>query len=118
MAVPVNTNLFAGRPHNFFDGKFHEVERAIRSSVANRVAEHDGARTISNGGRVEAFHGFGVGANRVLGNIHRRKPILDREPDGFFRRALEVIDGPVFHEAANRAGAEERCGFNGDAHAL
>src|SRR2546430_14782208 len=62
VAVPVNTNLFAGRPHNFFDGKFHEVERAIRSSVANRVAEHDGARTISNGGRVKAFHGFGVRA--------------------------------------------------------
>ena len=44
--------------------------------------------------------------------------VIDCELHGFLGGAFEMIDGPVFDEAANRAGAEEGSGFDGDADAL
>ncbi len=44
--------------------------------------------------------------------------MVDGELHGFFGGALEMIDGPVFHEASNGAGAEEGGGFDGDSHSL
>ena len=44
--------------------------------------------------------------------------VFDGELHGFFRGAFEVIDGPIFDEAADGAGAEECRGFDGDADAL
>src|SRR6267378_1618258 len=43
---------------------------------------------------------------------------VDGKLDGFFGGALKVVDGPVFDQAADRAGAEEGGGFDGDSHAL
>ena len=44
------------------------------------------------------------------------KPGGGGELHGFFGGALKMIDGPIFDEAANRAGAEKRGGFERHAH--
>src|SRR6266436_10136016 len=49
MAVPIHANLFAGGFHHLVDGKLDEIECAARCSVADRVAQNDGARPASNG---------------------------------------------------------------------
>ena len=86
--------------------------------MSHSVAKDDGACAVSNGGRVQPLNGIGIGSNGVFGDVHGRKTVLDRELHCFFGGALEVLDRPVFHEAADRAATEKRCGFNGDAHGL
>jgi len=86
--------------------------------VTDGVAEDDGAGAAADCGRIEALDGVGVGADGVFGYIHRREIVVDGELDGFFGGALEVIDGPVFHQATDGAGAEEGGGFDGDSYAL
>src|SRR4029077_7687921 len=104
--------------HDLVDREFNQVVGALRSGVANGVAQHDGAGAAADGGGVEALDGSGVGPDGVFGDVHRGQVVLDGEPDGFLRGALEMIDSPVFDEAANRAGAEESGSFDGDADAL
>ncbi len=116
--MPIDANLLARRFHDFFDGKFHQVERAIWRGVADGVAQNNRARAVSNGRRVQSLHGARIGANSVFRDVHGRKPVLDRELHRFFSGAFEVINRPVFHEAANWAGAKERCRFNRHAYAL
>src|SRR5216683_2754481 len=116
--MPIDADLFAGGFYDFVDGELYEVEGAVGCGVAHGVAEYDGARAVSNGGGVKAFDGAGIGADGVLGNVHRRESVLDGELDRFFRGALEVIDGPIFHQAADRAAAQKRRRFDGDPGAL
>ncbi len=116
--MPVDANFFAGRLHHLVDDKLNEIKRAVGGGVADGVAENDGARAVSNGRRVQPLDGIRIGSNRVFRDVHGRKPVLHREPHGFFGGALEMINRPVFHEAADRAGSEERCCFNGNAHHL
>ncbi len=118
MAVPINANFFTGRFHHFVDGEFHKVERAIRRGVSDGVAENDGACAVSNGGCIQPLHSVRIRANGVFRYVHGRKTVFDSELDRFFSGALEVINGPVFDQAADRTGAEKRCGFNGDANPL
>ena len=86
--------------------------------MADGVAQNDGASAGADGCRVERNDGRRVGANGVLGNVHDGEPRCDGEGDSIFGDALKMIDGPILHEAANRAGAEKCGGFNGDANAL
>jgi len=118
MAVPIHANLFAGGFHHLVDGKLDEIECAARCSVADRVAQNDGARPASNGCGIEPFDGFAVRAHGVFRDVHGRQAVLDGERDGFFGGALEVVDGPVLDQAADRTRTEKRRGFDGDAHAL
>ena len=67
---------------------------------------------------VEPLHGFGIGAHGVFGDVHGRQAVGHGKLDGFFRGALEVVDAPVFDQAANGAGTEKRGGFNGNSDAL
>src|ERR1700722_668226 len=118
VSVPVDANVLAAGLDDFVDGKFDEVVGALRRGVTDGIAKNNGARTVVDSGRVETLYRFPVGANRVFGDEHRRQVVFDDELDGFFGGALEVIDGPVFDEAADRAGTEECRGFDGDADAL
>jgi len=86
--------------------------------VADGVAEHDGAGAAADGSGVQTLDGGRIGANGVFGDIHGGKIVFDGELDGFFRGALQMIHGPIFHQAANRAGAEKGGGFNGNAYTL
>ena len=44
--------------------------------------------------------------------------MLDRELHRFFGGALEMIDGPVFHQPPNGARSQKRRGFNRHSNAL
>ena len=79
--------------------------------MADRVAKNDGASSGTNRGRIQRDHGGRVGANGVFGDVHDRQARRRGEFHGFFGGALEVIDGPVFDQAANRAGTEKCGGF-------
>ncbi len=46
------------------------------------------------------------------------RPCSTANLHGFFCGALEVIDGPVFDQAADGAGAEKGGGFESDSDAL
>ena len=118
MTVPIHADFFAGRSHHLIDSELHEVERPTWRGVADRVAENDGARTVSNGRRIQPLDGIGIGAHRVFRDVHGRKTVLDREPYRLFGGPLEVLDRPVFHQAPDRTGAKKRCRFNGHAHHL
>src|SRR4029077_18482722 len=118
VAVPIDADFFAAGLHNFFDGEFNQVVRALRRGVADGVAQNDRARTAADGGGVEALDGGGIGADGVFGDVHRGEVVIDSELDGFFGGALEMVDRPIFDEATNGAGAEEGGGFDGDAYAL
>src|SRR5271154_6600363 len=67
---------------------------------------------------VETLYRSGVGARGVFGDVHRGEIVGYGEADGFFRGAAKIVDGPIFDEAADGAGAEKRGGFDGDADAL
>ena len=86
--------------------------------MADGVAQDDGARAAANRGGVKPLDGIRIGANGVFGDVHGRQVVFDGKLDGVFGGALEMIDGPVFDQAANRTGAEECCGFDGDADSL
>src|ERR1700730_7321436 len=118
VTVPIDADFFAAGSYNFVDGKFYEVVGALRRGVADCVTKDDGAGAAPDGGGVEALDRGGIGADGVFGDVHRGEVVLDGELHGFFGGALEVIDGPVFDEAANGTGAEEGGGFDGDADAL
>src|SRR5260370_5529836 len=118
MTVPIDSNFCAAGLHDFVDGELYEVVRTLRGGVADRVTKHDGTGAAADGGGIEALHRFGVGANGIFGDVHRRKIVVDGELHGFFGGALEMIDGPVFHEASNGAGAEKGGGFDGDSDSL
>ena len=118
VAVPIDANFFAAGLDDFADDKLNEVVRALGRGVADRVAEDDGVRAVLYGSGVETFDGVGVGANRVFRNVHAREIVRDGEFYGVFGGAEEMVDGPIFHDAANRAGAEEGGGFDGDSGAL
>src|SRR5260370_33318252 len=118
MTVPVNADFFAAGLYDFLDGEFDEIGRAVRGRVAPGITEDDGAGTAADGGGVEALNGFGVRANGVFGDVHRGQAVVDGVLHGFLRSAFEMLDGPVFDEAANRAGTDKRGRFNGDADAL
>src|SRR5260370_19225042 len=118
MTVPVDTNVFAARFYDFLDGEFDEIVRALRGSVAHGIKEDDGAGTGADGGCVEALNGFGVRANGVFGDVHRGQAVVHGVLHGFLGGAFEMLDGPVFDEAANGAGTEKRGRFDGDADAL
>ena len=118
VTVPVDANLFAAGFDDFIDGKFDEIVSALRSSMADGVAKDDGARAAANRGGVEALDRVGIGANGVFGDVHRGQIVVDGKLHGFFGGAFEMIDGPVFDEAADRTGAEESGGFDGDADSL
>src|SRR5258708_2473714 len=96
VAVPVYTDFFAAVLHDFVDGKFYEVIRALRSGMADGVAEDNRTGSAADGGSVEALHGFGIGADRVFGDEHGGEIVVDRELNGLFRGALEMVDRPVF----------------------
>ena len=112
VAVPIDANFFAGWLHDFFDCKFHQIVGAARRGVADGVAQHDGARAGANCGGVQRDHSDGVGANRVFGDVHHGKTGGDGEFHGVFGGALEMIHGPIFDQAANRARAEKRGRFD------
>src|SRR5690242_14805153 len=118
VAVPVHANFFSAGPDDFADDELHEVVSTLRYTVADGVAEDDGARSVANGGGVEAFDGAGIGANGVFGDVHRGEAVLDGKLDGVFRGAFEVVNSPIFDEAANGAGTEKCCGFDGNPSAL
>src|SRR6266478_5392421 len=116
--MPVDANFFAGGFHDFVDGEFHEVECAVGSGVADGVAKNDGACAVSNGGRIQTLHSIGIGSNGVFRDVHGRKAVFDGELYRFLCGALEVINRPIFHEAANGTGTEKSRGFDGDARVL
>jgi len=116
--VPVDADFLAGWLHDFFDGEFHEIVRAVGSGVADGVAKDDGTGAAANSAGIEAFHGRGVSAHGVFGDVHGRQTVVDGELDGFFGGAFEVIHGPILDEAADGTGAQKRRGLEGDAHAL
>ena len=118
MTVPIHANLLAGGFHDFVNRKFDEIVCTIRRGVTDRIAQNDSARPASNGRGIEPFDRFAVRAHSVFGDVHGWQAVFDGKLDGFFRGALEMVDGPVLDQAANRAGAKKRRGFNGDAHAL
>ena len=115
VAVPIDADFFAGWLDDFFDTKFYQIVGAARGGVADGVAENRGARAGTNCGGVQRVHCCRVGANRVFGDVHHRQACGDGEFDGFFGGALQMIDGPIFYQAANRAGAEKSGGFDGAA---
>ena len=86
--------------------------------MADGVAENQRFGAAVDGRIVQAFYRGGIRARGVFGDVHRRQIVRDRKAHGFFGGATEIVDGPVFHEAANGAGAEEGGGFDGDAYAL
>src|SRR5271170_304201 len=118
VAVPVHADFFTAVFHNVVNYEFHEVESTFRSGVTDRVAENDGTRAAADRGGIETLNGLGIGADGVFRDVHRRKAVGDGELDSFFGGALEMVDGPVFNQAANRAGTEERGGFDGNPDAL
>src|SRR5258708_26223610 len=118
MTVPVDANFCAAGLYDFLDGEFDEIVRALRGSVAHGITEDDGAGAAADGGGVEALNGFGVRANGVFGDVHRRKAVVDGVLHGFLGGAFEMLNAPVFDEAANGAGTEKRGRFDGDADAL
>ena len=73
--------------------------------MADGVAEHHGAGAGADRGGVQRDYCGGVGADRVFGDVHHWEAGGGGEFYGVFGGALEVIDGPVFDEAADRAGA-------------
>src|SRR5215471_16315457 len=112
--MPIDTNFFARRFHNFQDGELDEIERALGSGVAHCVAQNDGARSTSNRGRVQTLHGVRVCSSGIFRHIHRRKVMLDSELYGLFRGAFEMIDRPILDQSANWAGTEKGGSFNGE----
>src|SRR2546428_14052203 len=118
MTMPTNGNFFTRRFPDYVDGELYKVKRRIRRGMANSIAEPNGARAVSNGRRVQPLHRVGIGANGVFRDVHGRKPVLDRELHRFLSSAFEVIDSPVFHEAADRARAEKCRGFDRNAYTL
>src|SRR5579859_1085003 len=118
VAVPVHTDFLAAGLDDFFDDKFHQVVSAIRNGMANCVTQHDGAGATSNRSVIKSFHGLWVGTDRVFRYIHAREAFIDSELNGALRRALEMLHGPVFNEATNRARTKERGRLNSHAYTL
>ena len=118
VSVPIDADFFTRGLHDFIAEKLNERISAHRRGVAHGVAKDRRFRPAINRGAIEALHGFGVGANRVLGDVHDRQSLRDGELDGVFRCAREMIHGPIFDEAANRAAAEKCRGFDGNPRLL
>jgi len=118
VAMPVDPNLFARGLHDFFDGEFHQVVGAARRGMADRIAQDDCARPRTDRCRIERDDRGRIGANRVFRHVHDRQARVGGEAHGFVRGALQVIDGPILDEAADRARTEKHRGFDRPAHAL
>ena len=84
VTVPIHANFFAGRLHDFCDYEIHQIVGAARGGVADRVAQNDGARPGTNRGGIKVIDRRGIGANRVLGDVHHRQPGGGSEFHGFF----------------------------------
>jgi len=92
-----------------------EVERAIGSGVPT-VSQRTMALAPFDRRRVAVHAVSGIRSTRVFGDVHGRKPFSPAELHCFFGGALEVLDRPSLHEAADWARAapptKERCSFN------
>lgn len=100
------------------DDKFDQIEGAFRSRVTNCVTQDDGTSPATDRSCIEPLNSFGIGPDGVFGHVHRRKAVRDGELHSIFRGAFKVVDGPIFDEASDGAGAQERRSFNRDSNTL
>ncbi len=81
--------------------------------TVSAMQTRDGAG--ANRRRVERAQRVGIGARRVLGHVHDRQPLADRERDRLLGQLQQLIERPALGVLPQRARPDERAAL--DRHA-
>src|SRR6266404_4672161 len=76
MSVPIQSDFPTLFLNNAFYEPYHRT-RAIRSRVADCVADANGLRATTNGCRVKCPNDVRVSSRRILGHVHNRNAFTD-----------------------------------------
>ena len=114
VTVPVDLHVFASGDDEIA-GPVDEIGDAVRSHVADRVAQDQSTTAQGDGVAKQPVEGLWRRAGCVLGDKRDVETVFDGERDGLVGGPQQAIHVPVLGEHADRAGAQERVGADGHA---
>ena len=92
--VPVEPDRLAALAHHL-EREAHQVRGPTRRGVPHGVAQAEPLRAAPDRGQEQLAQRRGMGAHRVLGDVHDRQPVRDREPDGLLGVLEHHLERPV-----------------------
>ena len=115
--VPVDADVDVQVGNDRFDER-HECRGPVRRGVADRVRHAHPGRPGADRGREQRPQRIGIGARRVLGDVHHREALLHREGHGVLGALLQKVEAPSLRVLPDRAGADEGAALDRHAGAL
>ena len=103
VAVPVDADIGAAVSAITCAANCTTARRARRRRVADRVGNADALRAGVDRALVDRAQRLGIGARRVLGDVHHLEAFLHRERDRFFGVAQQPVERPALGVLADRA---------------
>src|SRR5207245_10313597 len=116
IAVTVSIDLYVSAPYAFILYESYQRLDAIRCRMSDRIRQTDPCGAAVDRRAVQRLQGLGPRPGRVFGDVHDRQAVLDGVRHGFLGGLEDAVEGPVFGVLADRGGADERRGFDRDAH--